>query len=242
MRGDRDKTPDRPLVVHVDDLAPGVLAQLEEDGLVMLDEAHISPLDPLVRPARVVRLHDLIDNAALTRREQREEQTLVDQLGLNATVADVLAASHSQVRAGDWTIDRALHWLAENREKHPTRGGLANAFKTALATANFAESRVLSEAVLRDRALDTYERLLEKRVTSTMTELAKEREMLNQRLGQLQQDLATVQQQEQTLAKGLENWMANKRHIETQWAGVINLLIPGAGNSLVGQSHSEGEK
>jgi chaperonin cofactor prefoldin len=227
-----------PLVVHVADLSEEALSALEADGLVQLDEQFIEPLDGdtevETNETRVVHLRDLMAHANLTKRDVDAESELATRLGLDASVEDVLAASDLQAEPGEWSIDRALKWLKEHRSGTNTSSALARAFKAALAQAQITESRVFSDAALRDKAVDTYEALLKRNVTAEVATLTRQRKDLQQRMGALQKQINGIVEQEQALQQQLQAWCVRKAATEAEWVEVINLLIPGAGDSLQG--------
>ena len=227
-----------PLVVHVSDLSEDALAALEADGLVHLDEQFIEPLDgdtaPEPHEMRIVHLRDLMAHANLTKKDVEAETALADRLGLNASIEDVLAASDLQAEAGEWSINRALKWLHEHRSTTTNMHVLARDFKAALAQAQITESRVLSDAALRDKAVDTYEALLKRNVNAEVATLTRQRKDLIQRMAALQKQVNGIVDQEQALQQQLQAWCVRKVATEAEWVEVINLLIPGAGDTLEG--------
>ena len=225
-----------PLVVHVEDLSPESLASLEADGLVYLEDGHIEELEG-TQPShatRIVRLDALMANAALAAREKRAETDLAETLGLKATLDDVLAASHLQTSGNAWNIDRALRWLKANRASASNLQELSMRLKAALDQGDISESRVLADAALRDKAVDTYEAALKKRVLAETDTLRKQRVKHEDRITALEQEVHLIQTQEATLRDGLSEWCNKKAAKEAQWAEVVNLLIPGAGDTLRG--------
>ena len=224
------------MVLYVDDLSPETLAQLEADGLVHLEDEYIEPLEPEKPAMRVVLLSDLVAHSELNAKDEKNEADLAERLGLNATIADVLAASQLQVQAGEWSIDRALRWLADNRSAYGTYGELSRAFRAALAGASITESRVLSDALLRDRAIDKYERILEHRVMNEKEKLQRQHNTLMERIAGLTAEANALAEQNDDLTQRLKRWSAAKAATEQQWADVINLMMPGAGDSLKGNT------
>ena len=225
-----------PMVLYVDDLDPETLAQLEADGLVHLEDEYIEPLDPEKPAMRVVLLGDLVAHSELNARDEKNETDLAEQLGLNASIADVLAASQLQAQAGEWSIDRALRWLEDNRDQYGTYGELARGFRAALAEVSISEDRVLSDALLRDRAIDKYERILQQQVAAQQAKLQQQRNTLLERIAGLTQEAESLAQQDAALTGQLDAWSANKAATEQRWADVINLMMPGTGESIKGNT------
>jgi len=234
--GQAQDTETLPLVVPVDDLSPEVLAQMEAEGLVHLEDTYIEPLtDEAEIPAlHTVYLHDLLASAALGTQEDQAEDTLAESLGLEATVSDVVAASSVQLQKGSLGIEQAAAWLKELRSEGLPFDQMATALQQILKQRNTSESRLMTDAALKDKAVDRYEAALKERVGARDKQLADRADTLRARLTALEQEAAMVTKQRAELQEQMAHWCATKTAIEEEWAAVLDLLIPGGGTSVRG--------
>jgi hypothetical protein len=226
------------LWVSVDDLDDSTIQQMEKEGLVHLPDDQIEELDtatPPVHTTRYVRLQDLIANAedsALTHSPEAVDSSM--DLGLNTSIDEVLAQSALQLKEAEWSIDRALHWIEENDYVNADPAVVAPAFRAALKTAGIADSRVLSDATLRDKALDKFEFGLKKNVDSFLAEKNAQKGKLSERIQALQVEQQRIERECEEMKAKLAQWRAEKAATEERWAKVIDLLIPGGGFALRG--------
>jgi hypothetical protein len=131
------------------------------------------------------------------------------------------AHGYSVIKVAEMLRSEHLHALPDDVKKR--------SIMVALDAAGVKVADIVEDAVRRDRALDTYERVLIKNLEDTKSQKDSENAQLeaeiNQRVSELRQRIADNQAEIDRERKELEAWRAGKREEENRIAEAVSHFV-----------------
>lgn len=186
-------------------------------GLIRVDD-EIQSVEVTVWEKRIVSLQQLQQDA------EREQQQGLAAPPPEITVGfdQVFAAVGIQQPQHGWTVDKLKEALGDTLSKdHQKAAGEAS---TILQSNKIPPEDIIRDAVSRDKALDSYETFLGKKIEERANSRKTLIEDLKQRIQESEQQILNLKASQENDVKSFEEWQNKKVQKEEELARVVSLL------------------
>jgi recombination DNA repair RAD52 pathway protein len=142
---------------------------------------------------------------------------------------EIYSAAEIQTPPHGYSIEKVATMLASEHLRGLSADIKRNSILVALEASGAKIEDVIQDAVRRDRALDSYERVLRKSLTDVQAKKADENRQIEAEMNKMLADYrARIQANNETLAKESERfstWLIQKQHEEKRIADAVSYFV-----------------
>ena len=142
---------------------------------------------------------------------------------------EIYQAAEIQTPAHGYSIEKVATMLASEHLRGLSADIKRNSILVALEASGAKIEDVIQDAIHRDRALDSYERVLRKSLTDVQAKKADENRQIEAEMNKMLSDYrARIQANNETLAKESERfstWLTQKQHEEKSIADAVSYFV-----------------
>jgi DNA-binding transcriptional ArsR family regulator len=127
--------------------------------------------------------------------------------------------------ANGWTVDRLKQYLLTDAFKNKDRSIVQTAILNILKSEKASTEDVVRDAMARDKALDSFESFVQKKMDDRMAARERKRAEIESRIGALQVELAKITEDTKVDQEKWREWRRRKRVQERDMAEAVGYLI-----------------
>jgi hypothetical protein len=177
------------------------------------------------QPTRTLTLSELMSEA-VDRNAGEREVNLARDMGLDVAWKTIFDTAGIVSPTHGWTVEKSLAFIRKAQSKGMTPVQVRRSLEQALVNDGADVREVARDAVAKDEVLDTYEQALEDTVGANLEELDAEVRAIEAQIDDLRERIADIEEQRASTLRRLTAWKSEKRHLEQQWAKVLQVIAP----------------
>jgi hypothetical protein len=170
---------------------------------------------------RIISLQDL------TREVHGEKKTVRDDWPpeLSLSFEQVFAAAGVETNTDTWTIERLRQWLLAEPHRTTDRPAAQQALLELLAAEKVPVEQLLKDAMMRDQALDIFEKKVCEKMTERAAARQKTKTEIEAQIAECKREAALLENAAQNDEKQLQDWRQRKEAYEKELTWAVDFLM-----------------